>query len=331
MTPIIVALFACAVAFLLTPLARALSLRLDVIDRPNARSSHTVPTPRSGGIAILAGVFASAFAVRGMEWFAVGMLLVAIVGFVDDLRGLRAAVRFGAQLFAGAFVVFGSSFVLQVIDLPYVRLQLVAPLAIAVTLFWIVGVTNGYNFMDGINGIAALEAIAAGATLSVLFLRIGHTSHAVLAAAFAGAALGFLPWNFPKARIFMGDVASGALGFAFAALAVMYAKYGGSFIAAGLVLAPFLFDTGITILRRITRREHLATAHRTHFYQRLTILGWSHTSVSLLWFVLAIVSGAAGVVYASADDMLRAVLLGTVLLFHVGIAVAITVAERRGV
>jgi UDP-N-acetylmuramyl pentapeptide phosphotransferase/UDP-N-acetylglucosamine-1-phosphate transferase len=145
----------------------------------------------------------------------------------------------------------------------------------------------------------------------------------LLAIAVAGAATGFLPWNFPHAKIFMGDVGSGALGAMLALMAVRVAALGGLIIAAALPLLPFIFDTAVTLVRRIARGERFYTAHRSHFYQRLTILGWSHAEVTLVWSVLALAGAAVSLFWY------RAVAVVLVVLCNVAVAIAITIAERR--
>jgi UDP-GlcNAc:undecaprenyl-phosphate/decaprenyl-phosphate GlcNAc-1-phosphate transferase len=155
-------------------------------------------------------------------------------------------------------------------------------------------VTNAFNFMDGLNGIASAQAIVAGVVLAALLSRHGDTAGAALAVAVAAAALGFLPWNLPSGSIFMGDIGSASLGLVLAVLVLRASSAGTSFIAAALVLAPFLADTGCTLLRRIRRRERLTVAHRNHYYQRLNQSGWSHASVTAVWSGLAVVSATAG-------------------------------------
>jgi UDP-GlcNAc:undecaprenyl-phosphate/decaprenyl-phosphate GlcNAc-1-phosphate transferase len=191
------------------------------------------------------------------------------------------------------------------------------------TALWTTGVTNAYNFMDGINGIASMEAIVAGAALAVLLSRHGDTAGAVVAVATAGAAAGFLPWNYPKARIFMGDVGSAALGFLLAMLAVRFSFVGGSLLEGALPLLPFLFDTSLTLARRITNRERWWTAHRTHLYQRLTQLGWSHATVTAVWGALALASAGVALVLREVSRTQGLTLLTVLLLIHGAIAVFI--------
>jgi UDP-N-acetylmuramyl pentapeptide phosphotransferase/UDP-N-acetylglucosamine-1-phosphate transferase len=183
--------------------------------------------------------------------------------------------------------------------------------------------------MDGINGIAAIEAIISGMTLMALSARSGDLEGAVVAATLAAASAGFLPWNFPKASVFMGDVASGTLGYIFAALCLRYSARGGSFVAAALPLTPFVFDTSVTLVRRIVKREPFWRPHRSHYYQRLTSLGWTQTAVSLAWAGLALVSSVVALQFEKWRWSRSVCAVVVLIIVHGGVAVAIAREERR--
>lgn len=330
------AIVSLAVALALTPALRWLSLRHDLLDVPNERSSHARPTPRSGGVAIIAGIVA-ALALFGawrderlafvLAWGAI----IALLGLVDDFRALPAKPKLATHALAAIATTLLADVTLRRLELPFYGWLELSLLAIPVTLFWIVGVTNAYNFMDGINGMASLEAIVCGAAYAALTLRVGDSAGATLAIAIAGAAAGFLAWN-AGGSIFMGDVGSGVLGFLFGVLALRLARWDVPFLAAILPLFPFLFDTGLTLVRRARRRERLFSAHRTHMYQRLTSLGWSHPAVSSLWGALAVGCTAVALGWDRMTDSSRAGLLAATVLVHVAIAIAISAAEsRRGI
>lgn len=331
MIHLLAALAAFTISFALTPLIRWYGRRAGVVDVPNERSSHQVPTPRGGGIAILAGILvtATAFGVleeRAALVIAAGAIVVAIAGLIDDIRSLGALPRFLTHC-AAAILLMAFGLQLDRIDGPWGGDMSLALLAAPVTLLFIVGLTNAYNFMDGINGIASLEAVVAATALAVLFLGTGDQSGAILAIAVASAAAGFLPWNFPSGSIFMGDVGSGALGFLLAALVLRHTAGGGFFVAAVLPLLPFLLDTGVTLVRRIVRRERFYAAHRSHFYQRLNALGWTHTAVTLVWATLAAAGAVISVTYARQSPAERTAAVAGLVLVHVAIGVAITLRE----
>ena len=279
--------------------------RLGVVDRPNARSSHTRVTPRGGGAAIVA-VTVLASCVAGLLDAPAGFRLaaavvpavaVATVSWIDDVRSLRNRVRFGVHLLAAAAATALLGPIRELELGHWGRLDL-GPLSWPLTILWITGLTNAFNFMDGIDGIAGLTATAAGLGLAVAARSCGCPSLAAACLAFAGAAVGFLTRNWPPARIFMGDVGSAFCGFLLAVLPMAAAPPGAVALTvpvAVLALWPFIFDTIFTLLRRLRRGENIFQAHRSHLYQRLVIAGWSHAATSTLYGWLATVGAAVAV------------------------------------
>ncbi|MCW5623669.1 MAG: glycosyltransferase family 4 protein [Burkholderiales bacterium] len=234
------------------------------MDRPNERSLHTRPTPRTGGIGLMAGVIPGLLLAGVAPVVAVAAAFLAIVSFVDDRRGLPIGIRFVCHGLAAAAVVWLFAGTLPVIAWP---LLLIA----------IVWMTNLYNFMDGSDGLAGGMAAIGFGTYAAAAGMAGDATFAVGCAVVSAAALAFLIFNYPPARIFMGDVGSIPLGFLAAAL-------GGAGWAQNLwpiwfppvVFAPFVVDASVTLLRRLLRGEKIWQAHRTHYYQRLVQLGWGH-------------------------------------------------------
>jgi Fuc2NAc and GlcNAc transferase len=292
-------LLAFALALSGTPVVRRYAVGREVLDVPNARSSHTRPTPRGGGAAVaplvVAGLAAAA-ALGGEEalWvLAGGVALMAGVGWIDDHRGLSPALRLLLQAMA-ALAVVAVLGPLGTIEIGERQLAL-QWLGWPVTLLWLVWMTNLYNFMDGIDGIAGIEAAVAGSVMAMWFAAFGAAHLALACTVLAGAALGFLVWNWAPAEIFMGDVGSLALGFGFAGLAVVGVnQYAMPWTAFVLLLAVFVGDATVTIVARLMQRERLTEAHRSHFYQRAVQAGLTHGQVSsmvllanLLFAVLA--------------------------------------------
>jgi len=264
MTAVLV-ISAALVSYMLAGLARWVAVRYGIIDQPNQRSSHRVPTPRGGGIGIVIAVLAAAAlqVSHGRVGLAVlvGGGAVAAIGWVDDVRTLSARLRFGIQSAAALFAV-----------------ALVGPTASAAfpgstALVWVVSVifivwmTNLYNFMDGIDGLAATEAfIAFGAAALLLYERAPQLG--MVAAAASASSGAFLLWNWSPARIFMGDVGSGFLGFVFGVLALASEVQKAVPIEAWIVLlAVFIVDATATLIRRVLQGERWYSAHRTHAYQ----------------------------------------------------------------
>lgn len=326
-------LTAFAVAFLMTPVARVLGTRLNLLDVPNERSSHRIPIPRSGGYAILAGIVCG-FLFFGSLDRPVGAILVGggivvLMGAVDDAVNLRQWQKFLAQVLAALTPMVGASLLIQSIEFPLLGIVAFGWLAPLVTGFWIVGYTNAFNFMDGINGIASAHAVVVSLTLALLFSLESDTTGATLALAIAGASAGFLPWNLKPGSIFMGDVGSTPVGYCLAFLAVRYGEGGSSFLVAVLPMLPFVLDTGVTLARRIVTGERFLSAHRSHFYQRLNRLGWSQVSVSAVWTVLAAIAAILALEWVQLEHVTRLVALVALLVLHATLFAAIKVSELK--
>jgi UDP-N-acetylmuramyl pentapeptide phosphotransferase/UDP-N-acetylglucosamine-1-phosphate transferase len=280
------------------------------LDIPNERSSHSRPVPRGGGVAIVLGfgfgllawlAQGNTLSPRALGWLS-GALLVAIVSFVDDLRSLPAAPRLAVHALGALLLTLVG---VQQRELPVL-------LALPLAFVWIALVTNIYNFMDGIDGLAASQAVIAGAALAIAGTVVGNPLVSIGGGLIAAASAGFLTQNLPPARLFMGDVGSTFLGFNFAGLSLLanLGVGGGRLpIEFGIVvLAPFLFDSVVTLARRIARGERWYAAHRSHFYQRLVSHGLSHALVTGLYAALAVVAGVAALLGLVLEEPLRQVL-----------------------
>jgi len=276
-----------------------------ILDVPNERSSHTRITPRGGGIAIVAVTVVSGLIALAIWPASRGVLLpllvaaagVAYVSWLDDLKPLPNRIRFGAHLL-GAIIVTWSAGPLEAMDFgSFGRLNL-SSTAWPLTILWIVGMTNAFNFMDGIDGIAGITATIAGFAIAAGAACMGYAAVVTVSFGLAGASLGFLACNWPPARIFMGDVGSAFCGFMIATLPLCIAPISKEALvtAAGLAMWPFVFDTLSTIIRRLQKRENIFAAHRSHIYQRLVIAGKSHRDVSVLYAVLSLCGAAIGLV-----------------------------------
>lgn len=278
--------------------ATALTLRvlgrLVVLDVPNQRSSHTSPIVRGGGIGLAAGT-AVALAILHTDFVgSAGIALViaglsfGAIGFVDDLTdALPVTLRLVLQLVAAAAVVgvlweHASQSILSA-----VIVGLIATL-------WIPSFVNAFNFMDGINGISCAEIVVAGVAFGLIARNQHHLVLQVAAFALVAGAIGFAPFNFPTARVFLGDVGSYFAGAWLAALVVIGLR---ASIPAEAMVAPvalYVADTGVTLLGRLRRHEEWRQAHRQHAYQRLVDLGWSHAQTTGLVFALVTLCSGLG-------------------------------------
>ena len=270
---------------------RDYALAKNLMDIPNVRSSHAIPTPRGGGLAIVAVLLLSGLLTlfipqapfQILACLLLSTLAFAVLGWQDDKHDLPAATRFLVQLLIAAITsgwLFWSA-------LPAWSFSSAVIIILPLSILWIAWMANLYNFMDGIDGLSAVESLTLGATTSYWFAMSGATSIAIICIAVAGAAVGFLHWNWSPAKIFMGDVGSLALGAFFAIIAIIgTAALDIPFLAFLILYAVYLTDSGVTLLNRMIRGEKWWQAHRSHFYQRAVQSGLSHAQVSLA--VLAI-------------------------------------------
>lgn len=307
------AALACA-ALILTLLRNPARLPLD---RPNERSLHAVPVLRIGGLGIMAGVLVAFALLRTSVVLALLAASLAAVSALDDRRHLPIAVRFGAH--AAAAIAF--AFVL----LPglHPAWQVLA----AVATMWM---TNLYNFMDGSDGLAGGMALFGFAAYALGGWIGGDAILAALAASVAAAAAAFLAFNFPPARVFMGDAGSIPLGFLAATLGLVgWHQALWPLWFPLLVFSPFVFDASVTLGRRIVRGERFWQAHKTHYYQRLVQLGWGHRDTALAEYALMAACGAAALWSLGQPRALQLAVLGVAVLAYGALAAVIDLAWLR--
>ncbi len=277
MSTLLLFLILFLLSWILTYAVKKIAIKKALIDIPNERSSHALPTPHGGGIAIALTWFSGISYLFGIDQIEPGLfyalmvgVVIALVSYLDDLHELNPKLRFMVQLFvalAGLWFLGG----LKVLDfgLFTIENQVITNTIAVVAIIWFI---NLYNFLDGIDGYAGSEAIFLGIAGYLLF---GDAQFLVLIA----AVLGFLVWNWHKAKIFMGDVGSTLLGYNVAIFAIYYQNNGTSILIWLILFGLFWFDATLTLYRRYKNREQLSQAHRKHAYQRLTQSGWNHSKV----------------------------------------------------
>ena len=265
-----------ALRLLIGPLARF------ALDHPNERSLHERPVPRTGGLAILAGVAALLPATPPALWLLLLLAFVlAAISLLDDLRGLPTLARLAAHALAAAVLVWQVAGPIH-------------PLALLLLVLGLTWIVNLYNFMDGSDGLAGGMALIGFGSYALAAHSAGGGALAALCLALAGAAGAFLVHNFPPARIFLGDVGSIPLGFLAGALGVMGWREGfWPLWFPVLVFGPFIGDATLTLLRRLARRERVWQAHREHYYQRLVRMGFGHRGTALIAYAVMAACGAA--------------------------------------
>lgn len=259
-----------------------LPARISVLDKPNHRSLHTTPVSRLGGIGILIGlIVASGFVITEftladeMLFVLIGLLIVVTISFLDDIYSLSSLLRFFMQLLTSLLVIY-AGLVIDVLTFPSFTVQLPMIAAILVTTVYIVWMTNLYNFMDGIDGLAGGMAVFGFGTLAFIGFLEGQLGFSISALVIASSSLGFLVWNYPPARIFMGDSGSSSLGFLAAVLSLWAHTNEIIPIWISLVIfSPFIVDATVTLIIRIVKRERFWDAHKSHYYQLAAEAGLS--------------------------------------------------------
>jgi UDP-GlcNAc:undecaprenyl-phosphate/decaprenyl-phosphate GlcNAc-1-phosphate transferase len=276
-------------------------LRRRAIDVPNMRSSHSVPTPRGGGAPVAVGLVGAVLLVHDTAalTFAFGVAAFAAIGFADDLVGLTAGRRLLMQGLASLAIA------LALVDHSGLPPAVLAA-AVVVLAVWLIGFVNAFNFMDGVNGISAAHAVIGGAVYAALGWWHADPFLGGAGAAVAAGALAFLPWNAVRARVFLGDAGSYGLGIALAVLAVYSVMHRFPPEAALAPLALYLADTGWTLQRRIRAGERIFEAHRTHTYQQLCDVGWSHQKVTVTTAAVTATISLLGAASLTGHPALRA-------------------------
>ena len=290
--PIMIAVLSCgALVALGEPVTISLLRRAAALDVPNGRSSHTIPTLRGGGAPITVGLVLVGLLIRSPAAiaFAVAVAAFGAIGFIDDLTGLPVSRRLVLQCEGS---VAAAIVLVSPLGLPPLALAAAA----SVIAIWIAGFVNAFNFMDGVNGISGTHAALGGAAYACLGAWHPDTFLVAGGGAVAAGALAFLPWNAVRARVFLGDVGSYGLGAALGVLAACAVIAGIPVEAALGPLALYLADTAWTKQRRIRSGKGWFDTHRTHTYQQLCDLGWSHQRVTVMtaaYTILLCLFGAA--------------------------------------
>ncbi len=306
-----------------------------MLDIPNARSSHDTPVPRGGGIVIvgtwclgMVSTWALRFPLPNLGILApdgfvigatIGMCALAILGYMDDRRDLNPLLKLTIQIAVAAQALYLSGLRLADPGIPFGASWDLGPWGWLASLIWLVGFTNIYNFMDGINGLAFTQLIFGGTTFCLLGVSTGDYELAISGALAAGSAVGILKYNFPKANVFMGDVGSLPIGFLLALMGLRAAfgpkSEGISFIIPALILWPFLYDGTFTIINRMVHGRNPVRPHRSHLYQRLLVRGLSHKAITIRYGLAMIFCSAAGFGMQYYSLQQSQILLAVILVF----------------
>ena len=320
-------------------------LSAGVIDRPAHRKAHTQPTPKGGGVGVVTAFLLGIAVLYSTASFAriadpyflgviVGAALIAAVSYADDLRDWPFTVKLGAQIGA-ALAVVGSGLWVRTFNVPNVGPVDVGWVGVAVTVGWIVFATNAMNFIDGMNGLCGGVALIACAFLAGIAQSAGGMFVYAASMLLAAGLVGFLPFNFPRARIFLGDVGSQFCGFMLAVLGVAAARFDRvelSFLLVPMLLSGALFDVAFTVARRLLSGHDITTRHRGHLFQIAYRAGMDPRWIVFIYWGFTVVGGLGCIGFVMAPSPLKPVLPFVVLLPElVWLGVVVLLARRARV
>ncbi len=316
---------AFGVSLISTPYIKVLAQKIGAIDVPDARRVHDHPIPRMGGLAIFYGfliaILCFAKVNTELRGILIGSLVIIALGIIDDVKQLGAKIKLAVQILV-AVIVVSHGVVINYISMPEFIVEggilSLGYFAIPVTILWIVGVTNAVNLIDGLDGLAV--GVASIATFSLFFIAIlaGEMEVALITAALAGGCMGFLPYNFNPAKIFMGDTGSTFLGFMLSVVCIQGLFKGYvviSFIVPFLILGLPLFDTGFAIVRRIWNKKPIMAPDRGHLHHKLMDMGFSQKQTVAILYIITSILALSAVVVLEIGAFTAAVFVITIVLF----------------
>lgn len=329
-------MIALGMALILTPAVIAFARQTGALDKPDARKVHVRPIPRIGGIGIYAAFMASILVqlifadvtpefMTSLIGLMIGGTIIVAIGIIDDYCDLPAKVKLLGQIFAAAVLVIGFDVRIDVITDPFGDYIYLEFLAIPATIFWVVGLTNTVNLIDGLDGLAAGVSSIAAVTIFLVAMEEGIPFVAMVTAALAGAAVGFLYYNFNPARIFMGDTGSMFLGFMLAGISVVGAVKSAATIALIvpiLALGLPILDTTFAIVRRARNHRPIFKPDKGHLHHRLLAHGFTQKQAVLLMYVVSALFGLCAIALTAVSTQAAALIILIV-------AVAVLVGARK--
>ncbi|MBU2698926.1 UDP-GlcNAc:undecaprenyl-phosphate GlcNAc-1-phosphate transferase [Sporomusaceae bacterium BoRhaA] len=324
-------ILALVITYFLTPYVKNLAIRLGALDAPDARKVHKTPIPRMGGLAIYVGFVIAVLSSMHLSQELIGLLtggtVILIVGIIDDMVQLSAKVKLLGQIAAAAVLIL-FDIRIEWLTNPFGDMVYVEYLSIPITLFWVVALTNTVNLIDGLDGLAAGVSTIAAVTILLVALQENSLIVAVLTAALAGSAFGFLQHNFNPAKIFMGDTGSMFLGYMLAAISVLGAVKSAATIALIVPIVALglpIMDTAFAIIRRYSNGQPIFKPDKGHLHHRLLEMGLSQKQAVLLMYVISGCLGLSAIALTEVNKGLAALIILALL------AVAFFGARKIGV
>ncbi len=336
---------ASIISYMLTPYAKRLAYKLGAIDVPrDNRRVHKKPIPSLGGIAIyISFIIVVAMSVvfnknmgfgRELRGILLGVTLIVIIGMVDDIRQISARYKLAVQILAALIAVY-SGVTIDFVKIPLGStdngLFFLRALRIPATIFWIVGITNTVNLIDGLDGLAAGVSTIASLSLAAVAYNVGQYNVAILLAILAGSSLGFLPYNFNPAQIFMGDAGSLVIGYLLATISVEGVIKSAATIAIAipvLALGVPIFDTAFAIIRRLANKRPVMEADRGHLHHRLLDYGLNQKQTVLVLYAISSVLGGCSIIISDIARLPACLVVGTISILVLYGAHRVGLAEQ---
>ena len=319
LTIILLSAFCLVFGLIVTPFIIKISFKLNVVDMPGHRKVHKVPIPTLGGLAIFFSFLAGLLIIQPQSSYhlaiVIGALLMIILGFMDDLYHLTAKAKFLFQVTIACLVVFWGDLQVSFINLPFGGQLEFGWLSIIVTIFWIVGITNAINLIDGLDGLSAGISAIVLLTIGSMAIIMDNVYVLSMSIILFWSILGFLPYNFHPAKTFMGDTGSLFLGYMIAVLSLLGFKNVTfiSFVIPILILAVPIFDTVVAIIRRLVQKRPIASPDSSHLHHKLLQLGMTHRQAVLFMYLLSSLFSFAAILF-SMSTVWGAILIVTISL-----------------
>ena len=322
---------------------------LSILAHPNERTLHAMPTPQTGGLAVIGSVVislilaASVLAITqpskpvlpkgvmsGSVWIVASMLLIFVVSFLDDCVGLPAVLRLGVQAVSALIIIVGVGLTLSYFPIPGGSTIQLGIAAVPVSVLVLLWMANLYNFMDGMDGFAGGMTFVGFGFLAYFGWQAHFPVMFIIATFVAMGALGFLVHNFPPARIFMGDAGSITVGFLAGTLMILGVRDRIFDLWVPIIIfSPFIVDATVTLIRRAFRRKKIWEAHREHYYQRLVLNGWSHRRTVLAEYGVMLLCGGLAILYHHSTENWKLAILGTWLVMFLVLGMSVSRLERQ--
>lgn len=307
-------------SLIITPLVKKLAIKIGAIDKPNQRKVHKKLMPRLGGLAIyisfMVGVLVFLPDLPNDLPILIGATIIILIGVLDDLFTLSAKAKFSGQIIA-ALIPILSGLQIEYITMPDGKVIEFGWLAIPITLFWIVGITNAINLIDGLDGLAAGVSSIALFTISVLSMTLGDPSAFIMGILLMGSTLGFLIYNFHPAKIFMGDTGALFLGYMISVLSILGLTKSAtmlSLIVPIIILGVPIIDTTFAIIRRLVNGKPLTAPDKYHLHHCLIRLGFTHRQSVICIYMLSILFSLAAIIFTRSTIWGASVLIVTLLI-----------------